>query len=69
MAKSERKSATRKDNENVDDEFTVKDPRFQSIHNDPRFVRPRRKDTRVEIDERFAHVLGNEDFDIVRKLV
>lgn len=41
------------------------DPRFAHVHKDPRFTRPRKKDTKVAIDQRFAHML-KEDFSDTR---
>lgn len=38
------------------------DPRFASVHSDPRFALPRRKDTKVTIDKRFKHILKDEDY-------
>jgi len=38
------------------------DPRFSSVHNDPRFNIPRRKDNKVLVDERFRPLLDDADF-------
>ncbi|KAI8377558.1 uncharacterized protein BYT42DRAFT_570712 [Radiomyces spectabilis] len=38
------------------------DPRFARIHNDPRFLRPKKKDTKVNIDKRFASMLSSKEF-------
>ncbi|KAI9253507.1 hypothetical protein BDA99DRAFT_172498 [Phascolomyces articulosus] len=38
------------------------DPRFSHVHNDPRFKRPRRKDTKVQIDNRFSSMLKSSEF-------
>lgn len=38
------------------------DPRFSSVHNDPRFLRPKKKDVKVTIDKRFAGMLDSKDF-------
>ncbi|RPB25923.1 hypothetical protein L211DRAFT_805632 [Terfezia boudieri ATCC MYA-4762] len=38
------------------------DSRFASVHSDPRFALPRRKDTKVTIDKRFKRMLEDEDF-------
>jgi len=38
------------------------DPRFASVHSDPRFALPRRKDTKITIDKRFKRMLQDEDF-------
>ncbi|CEP16586.1 hypothetical protein [Parasitella parasitica] len=38
------------------------DPRFASVHNDPRFLRPKKKDMKVTIDKRFASMMDSKDF-------
>ncbi|CAO0793893.1 unnamed protein product [Mucor circinelloides] len=38
------------------------DPRFSSVHNDPRFLRPKKKDVKVTIDKRFAGMMDSKDF-------
>ncbi|KAF8421288.1 pre-rRNA processing protein Esf1 [Tirmania nivea] len=38
------------------------DPRFASVHSDPRFALSRRKNTKVTIDKRFKRMLEDEDF-------
>ncbi|KAI9473738.1 MAG: hypothetical protein EXX96DRAFT_487694 [Benjaminiella poitrasii] len=38
------------------------DPRFASVHNDPRFLRPKKKDMKVAIDKRFASMMTSTDF-------
>ncbi|RKP12621.1 hypothetical protein BJ684DRAFT_11232 [Piptocephalis cylindrospora] len=38
------------------------DPRFQKLHTDPRFRRPKRADHKVKLDERFAHALTDDNF-------
>ncbi|KAI8974062.1 hypothetical protein BDB01DRAFT_693667, partial [Pilobolus umbonatus] len=38
------------------------DPRFASVHNDPRFLRPKKKDTKVVIDKRFASMMDSTEF-------
>ena len=43
------------------------DPRFTHVHNDPRFKRPRRKDTKVTIDNRFSSMLKSSEFAEQRK--
>ncbi|KAI9228004.1 MAG: pre-rRNA processing protein Esf1 [Piptocephalis tieghemiana] len=40
----------------------TKDPRFQKLHTDPRFRRPKRADHKVKLDERFAHALTDAEF-------
>lgn len=41
---------------------TTSDPRFAAFQTDPRYRLPRRKDTHVKVDKRFAHMLEDEDF-------
>ncbi|KAI8096040.1 hypothetical protein BDF21DRAFT_448156 [Thamnidium elegans] len=38
------------------------DPRFSSVHNDPRFLRPKKKDMKVTIDKRFAGMMNSTEF-------
>ncbi|RPA83658.1 hypothetical protein BJ508DRAFT_360344 [Ascobolus immersus RN42] len=38
------------------------DPRFATIHSDPRFALPKKKDAKVTIDKRFKSMLTDEDF-------
>ncbi|KAK9471466.1 uncharacterized protein V1510DRAFT_420003 [Dipodascopsis tothii] len=39
------------------------DARFARVHNDPRFARPKRKDTKIELDKRFTTKLkADKDF-------
>lgn len=38
------------------------DPRFSNIQTDPRFRLPSKKTTHVQIDQRFAHMLRDEEF-------
>ncbi|KAI8645138.1 hypothetical protein BD408DRAFT_412314 [Parasitella parasitica] len=38
------------------------DPRFASVHHDPRFLRPKKKDMKVTIDKRFASMMDSKDF-------
>lgn len=40
----------------------MSDPRFASVKTDPRFRRPKQKNLKVEIDERFRDVLESEEF-------
>ncbi|KAI8330502.1 hypothetical protein BC941DRAFT_475610 [Chlamydoabsidia padenii] len=40
----------------------INDPRFKKVHNDPRFLRPKKKDTKVTIDKRFKSMLTSKDF-------
>lgn len=43
-------------------ELASKDPRFARIHSDPRFQRPKKRDAKVVIDDRFAHMLSDREF-------
>ncbi|CAO3622636.1 unnamed protein product [Mucor hiemalis] len=38
------------------------DSRFTSVHNDPRFMRPKKKDMKVTIDKRFSGMMKSTDF-------
>jgi hypothetical protein len=38
------------------------DPRFARLQTDPRFRKPKQKNLKVEIDERFRDVLESEEF-------
>lgn len=40
----------------------AQDPRFAGLKTDPRFRRPKQKQLKVEIDERFRDVLESEEF-------
>lgn len=40
----------------------MSDSRFASAKTDPRFRRPKNKQTKVEIDDRFKEVLESSDF-------
>jgi hypothetical protein len=44
------------------DAQVIDDPRFAHVHNDPRFIRPRRKDVKIKIDERFTRMLTAKNF-------
>lgn len=46
----------------------VTDPRFASVHNDPRFVRPKKRDTKVGIDKRFSRMLKDKEFSTTAKV-
>jgi hypothetical protein len=46
----------------------ISDPRFAAIQNDPRFIRPRRKQTKVQLDSRFRHLLDSKEFEFVQKV-
>ncbi len=43
------------------------DPRFARLTTDPRFRRPKQKQLKVELDDRFKHVLQGEDFGATSK--
>lgn len=43
------------------------DKRFSRLHSDPRFIRPRRKDAKVKLDDRFAAALESKEFSGERK--
>jgi hypothetical protein len=38
------------------------DPRFSSIHTDPRFARPKQKDVKIPIDARFKAAFKDKEF-------
>ncbi|CAG8709883.1 11880_t:CDS:2, partial [Funneliformis mosseae] len=42
--------------------ITSEDPRFAHVRKDPRFTRPKKKDVKITLDERFAHMLTNKEF-------
>ncbi|CAG8447148.1 8625_t:CDS:10 [Ambispora leptoticha] len=44
------------------------DPRFVHVHQDPRFIRPKKKDIKVTLDKRFAHMLKNKEFSDAPKI-
>lgn len=44
------------------------DSRFTSVHNDPRFMRPKKKDMKVTIDKRFSGMMKSTDFSDGRKV-
>jgi hypothetical protein len=45
------------------------DSRFTSVHNDPRFLRPKKKDMKVTIDKRFAGMMNSTEFSDARKIL
>ncbi|KAK9460935.1 uncharacterized protein V1516DRAFT_674528 [Lipomyces oligophaga] len=47
---------------------TKPDPRFASVFSDPRFAHPKRKDTKIVLDQRFQNKLV-EDKDFIRRRV
>jgi hypothetical protein len=48
------------------DRLTSDDPRFAHVRKDPRFVRPKKKDVKITLDDRFAHMLTSEEFSDAR---
>ncbi|KAJ2827162.1 pre-rRNA-processing protein esf1, partial [Coemansia sp. 'formosensis'] len=38
------------------------DSRFAHVQNDPRFIRPKKADTKVKVDKRFSHMIKDKDF-------
>ncbi|CAM0135481.1 pre-rRNA-processing protein esf1 [Umbelopsis sp. WA50703] len=44
------------------------DPRFAHVHRDPRFMRPKHKDSKVAIDKRFASMLNEDEFGAAPKV-
>ncbi|RIB10280.1 hypothetical protein C2G38_2206561 [Gigaspora rosea] len=40
----------------------VTDSRFEHVRKDPRFIRPKRKDVKITLDPRFAHLFNSEEF-------
>ena len=40
----------------------VTDPRFSALHSDLRFMPMKKNDLKVEIDQRFSHMLHDEEF-------
>ncbi|KAH9109311.1 hypothetical protein LEN26_006558 [Aphanomyces euteiches] len=44
----------------------VTDPRFNKVHNDPRFARNSKKKSKVQLDKRFSAVLTDEKFQSVQ---
>ena len=50
------------DSLNQSTDFSTADPRFANIQTDPRFRLPSKKNTHVQLDKRFAHMLRDENF-------
>ncbi|KAJ2642099.1 pre-rRNA-processing protein esf1, partial [Coemansia sp. RSA 1694] len=38
------------------------DVRFAHVQSDPRFIRPKKADTKVKVDKRFSHMIKDKDF-------
>ncbi|KAJ2060863.1 pre-rRNA-processing protein esf1 [Coemansia sp. S146] len=38
------------------------DSRFAHVQSDPRFIRPKKADTKVKVDKRFSHMIKDKDF-------
>jgi len=49
-------------------DFVTSDPRFSRVFSDPRFLRPKKNKTKLNIDKRFSQMLENEDFSVVGKV-
>lgn len=43
-------------------EKVTDDKRFTHVQSDPRFIRPKKGDTKVKVDKRFAHMVKDKDF-------
>ncbi|EPX74289.1 pre-rRNA processing protein Esf1 [Schizosaccharomyces octosporus yFS286] len=56
---NQRKPINRNSN---DGKQVVNDPRFQSVHSDPRFSKVRRGNLKVRVDERFKSLKDDKDF-------
>ncbi|CAG8434877.1 12895_t:CDS:2 [Ambispora gerdemannii] len=54
-----KESSTKKD---AHGQKITSDPRFVHVHQDPRFVRPKKNDIKITLDKRFAHMLKNKEF-------
>ncbi|KFH63270.1 hypothetical protein MVEG_10680 [Podila verticillata NRRL 6337] len=44
------------------------DPRFAHVHRDPRFVRPKKHDSKVTVDDRFSSMLNSKEFSSAPKV-
>ncbi|CAG8569444.1 36143_t:CDS:10, partial [Racocetra persica] len=51
-----------KKNKKLNQKHDVTDPRFEHVRKDPRFIRPRRKDVKITLDPRFAHIFSSKEF-------
>ncbi|KAF7723565.1 pre-rRNA-processing protein esf1 [Apophysomyces ossiformis] len=56
-----KKSIKKKNDERPTGPITT-DARFKHIHNDPRFLRPKKKDMKVAIDKRFSAMMHSKEF-------
>lgn len=57
-----------KGNNKEQDGPVTTDPRFKHLHNDPRFLRPKKKDMKVAIDKRFSAMMHSKEFGSGRTL-
>lgn len=64
MVKPKIKSQWKEENQ----EFVTSDPRFSKVFSDPRFMRPKKKNTKLNIDNRFTKMLQNDEFSVVGKV-
>ncbi|KAG0330559.1 pre-rRNA-processing protein esf1 [Dissophora globulifera] len=46
----------------------IKDSRFAHVHRDPRFMQPKKKDSKVTVDSRFSSMLKSKDFSSAPKV-
>ncbi|KAF9349446.1 pre-rRNA-processing protein esf1 [Mortierella sp. AD094] len=46
----------------------IKDARFAHVHRDPRFMRPKNKDSKVTVDSRFSSMLKGKEFSSAPKV-
>jgi len=65
MPKPKIKNQWKEENKN---EFVTTDPRFARVFSDPRFLRPKKNKTKLNIDKRFSQMLENDDFNVVGKV-
>jgi len=65
MPKPKVKNQWKEGNKN---DFVTTDPRFSRVFSDPRFLRPKKSKTKINIDKRFSQMLDNDDFSVVGKV-
>ncbi|ORX52211.1 hypothetical protein BCR36DRAFT_325040 [Piromyces finnis] len=65
MPKPKVKNQWKEGNKN---DFVTTDPRFSRVFSDPRFLRPKKNKTKINIDKRFSQMLENEDFSVVGRV-